>query len=67
MFALYSSHPMREEAEQEGNLVIERFLQDARKWQKNYTQAGASDSGASEAFAQEVARRLGIVRLSTDV
>jgi hypothetical protein len=63
MFALYSTH-QKAEAEREGQRVIERFLQDLKGWQDIYRSAGADDTAAREAFSQEVARRLGITRLT---
>ena len=64
MLALYSTHPQKAEAEREGQRVIERFLQDLKGWQDVYRSVGADDTASREAFAQEVARRLGIVRLT---
>jgi hypothetical protein len=64
MFALYGNHPQRAEAEQVGCQVIERFLRDMASWRENYRSAGADDTASREEFSQEVARRLGIIRLS---
>ena len=57
-FSLYSEHPLKEEAEREGMQIIERFICDFARWRDAYSNAGAHDTAALEAFGEEVIRKL---------
>lgn len=52
----YSAHM----AEKEGIMLIDNFLAAMENWQRKYRRYGANDTASRDAFAVEVARRLGI-------
>jgi hypothetical protein len=67
MFSLYTDHPDFAEAAEAGNNVIKRFIADMQCWRAKYSAVGADDTAARETFAQDVAEKLGIMRISRNL
>lgn len=58
-YSLYSQKG-KKKAEQEADEIIQDFLYEMLSWQKKYVDLGASDTASREAFAVNVAERLGL-------
>lgn len=65
-FVLHRNHQQYTEATDAGYALIQQFAEDWREWQQTYQEVGASDTESREAFGQEVARKLGIIRIRAE-